>query len=117
MKYHEFISNVANKANISIDQAEESVHAFMEMLSSRIEKRDALHLASQLPNELAATVRIHAENRTPSTNGFFEHIGGRGQHGHSHGQAVWDTLKDTLSKNKIRKLKDQLPGDISGQLD
>lgn len=117
MKYHEFINNVQDRTGLESEDAEQAAHSFFEMLSIFADPKDAKRLASQLPNELAETVRGTAEaNPYPEADGFFEHIGSNQLVGHHYADAVWESLKPCISRSLQHRLHDQLPEDVAKTL-
>jgi uncharacterized protein (DUF2267 family) len=121
MKYNQFIAHVEEHSGLGYEQAEEATHAFFEMLGARLTTDESKHLASQLPNELAETVKTASTDQSQVDAGeFFERIGNHQNAGRSiaydHAQAVWDTLKQAVSKGQINHIREQLPTDIQSLL-
>jgi uncharacterized protein (DUF2267 family) len=60
--YEEFVGAFAERIGTSPEDAQDLLRAAFEVLSERVSREELLHLAAQLPVELAAQMRPGGEN-------------------------------------------------------
>lgn len=118
MNYTEFIQAVAAKPKISPAQAEPITRATLQTLAERITGGQARDLASQLPEELKASVTSSA-GVNPEPFGlpeFLERVQARAavdlQAATDGARAVLDTLREKISAKEYGDVVDQLPQDF-----
>ena len=62
MTYDEFVGAFAERVGVYPEDAQSFLPAAVEVLSERISREELRHVASQLPDELAAQMRPRGEN-------------------------------------------------------
>ncbi|VVJ21883.1 Uncharacterised protein [Amycolatopsis camponoti] len=114
MDYHQFVDEVAERADVSREQAEALTRATLWTLGERITGGEARHIAGQLPVELQTRL-IAAEEEAEgfSLDEFIRRTAERA--GVDRGTAdigtaaVFATLRDTISGDDVRHMMSQLP--------
>lgn len=114
MDYHQFVDEVAERADVSREQAEALTRATLWTLGERITGGEARHIAGQLPVELQ-TPLVAAEEEAEgfSLDEFIRRTAERA--GVDRGTAdigtaaVFATLRDTISGDDVRHMMSQLP--------
>ncbi|MFG2057537.1 DUF2267 domain-containing protein [Micromonospora sp. NPDC048930] len=117
MNYTEFIQSVASKPKMSPAQAEPITRATLQTLTERITGGQARDLASQLPQELKASVSMAGVNPEPfGLPEFLERVQARAavdlQAATDGARAVFDTLREKISAKEYGDVVDQLPQDF-----
>ncbi|MFJ9782740.1 DUF2267 domain-containing protein [Amycolatopsis sp. NPDC101161] len=114
MDYQQFVDEVAERADVSREQAEALARATLWTLGERITGGEARHIAGQLPVELQTSlVAAEEEAEGFSLDEFIRRTAERA--GVDRGTAdigtaaVFATLRDTISGDDVRHMMSQLP--------
>lgn len=121
MGYEEFISGVADEAQIGFIDADIATEAFLENLGHRLPAAKMRELADQLPAELAEYLsQGQFIDLKLATGGFFEQVGRAEDREMSmatdHARAVWHVLAQAISEHELEQVASRLPGDVTAQL-
>jgi uncharacterized protein (DUF2267 family) len=114
MDHNQFLDLVAERANVSREQAETLVTATLWTLGERITGGEARHVAAQLPPELQTPLTVAEEEAEGfSLDEFIRRTAERAGVDRSTADigmaAVFTTLRDTLSGDGFNHMMSQLP--------
>lgn len=121
MEYEEFISRVADEADIGFIDADIASEAFLGQLGKRLSTQELQQLEADLPEELAAYLNGgETVNLSLSNAGFYERIGRAelrdSRQAQRHAHAVWQVLLQTLDQTQISRIASHLPQDTLAEL-
>jgi uncharacterized protein (DUF2267 family) len=119
MDHNQFLDLVAERANVSREQAETLVTATLWTLGERITGGEARHVAAQLPPELQTPLTVAEEEAEGfSLDEFIRRTAERAGVDRSTADigmaAVFTTLRDTLSGDGYNHMMSQLPMEFRG---
>jgi uncharacterized protein (DUF2267 family) len=119
MQYDEFIRSVAERADISQEDADRLTAATLRTLAERITGGEAEDLAAQLPAELKPPLTGVGEEAEPfDVDVFVGRVADRADtdpdQALTHVGAVFATLRDAVTSGELDDIAAQLPDGLRG---
>jgi uncharacterized protein (DUF2267 family) len=114
VNYSEFIASVAKQAGVETEQAKSLTKATLETLAERLTAGEADDLAAQLPLELKADLQApQPQAEAFGASDFIDRVARRASVDADLAvrgvQAVFATLRETVSKGEFDDVLSQLP--------
>ena len=116
MQYSEFVGHVQHRARLdSQNDAVRATRATLETLAERIGGGEPSNLAAQLPDEIGYYLKNDAGAERFSVDEFINRVSRRADVetalARSQARAVFDVIRDAVSKGEFDDIRAQLPDD------
>jgi uncharacterized protein (DUF2267 family) len=120
MNYRHMIKTVQDYSGFNDSESEDALRLIVETIAGRLTEGERGDFASQLPRELA-DLALAAENaEIDSPEDLYEQMADLQDISRDHAKkqvhAVWETLKESLSRGEIDHIRAQLPGQLVAEL-
>jgi uncharacterized protein (DUF2267 family) len=120
MDYRHMIKTVQDYSGFSDNEAGEALRLVVETIAGRLTEGEREDFASQLPGRLHDFALAAEGSDIDSSEDLYEELAElediSREHAKKQVHAVWETLKESLSKGEIDHIRSQLPGELVAEL-